>query len=80
MSISGDESRIRRCVLFYKPRIVPQARRGKKKARGFSPLARTCVVPPDNVTWNTIETELAELYKILSTQKEYEFQQITAMV
>lgn len=38
------------------------------------------VVPQDNVTWNTIEAELTELYKILSTQKGYKFQQITAMV
>lgn len=38
------------------------------------------MVPHDTVTWNTIETELAELYKILSTQKEYEFQQVTTMV
>lgn len=52
----------------------------KKKAGSDELPAWHFVVPHDTVTWNTIETELAELYKILSTQKEYEFQQVTTMV
>ena len=52
----------------------------KKKAGSDELQAWHFVVPQDNVTWNTIEAELTELYKILSTQKGYKFQQITAMV
>lgn len=52
----------------------------KQKTRLHEGSRVARVVPQDNVTWNTIEAELTELYKILSTQKGYKFQQITAMV